>query len=115
MKRDVSGVFRWSVEEAEFLIAAPTGDMWNRGDLGQSVYMLLAADPGCDDLLAAVVGTTDDDEIRWRATTVRVARAGEDGLEVLDRLAEAVPELRRAELFRELRQTLLEHGSVSLW
>jgi hypothetical protein len=115
IRNAVMAEMRWSVEEAEFLLAAPAGDMWGRGDLGQSVYMLLAADPDCDELLERVTAATADAEVRFDADRIRVARAGERGLGVLDRLAERTPALRDDELFSELRGTLVEHGSVSLF
>lgn len=114
VKQALNATYRWSVEEAEFLLAAPAGDMWGRGDLGQCVYMLLAADPRCDELLEDVVASTVDEDVRWQAARIRVTRAGEDGLTTLERLAAGTPALRSAELFPELHLTLVEHGHVSM-
>jgi hypothetical protein len=115
VKHAVVGAMHWSVEEAELLIGAPAGDMWQRGDLGQCVYMLLASDPDCDEVLERVVTTTADEETRWQAVVIRVARAGGQGLQTLDRLADTTPSVRTDEMFQEMRATLVEHGHVPLF
>ena len=115
VKAELLPTFRWTVEEAQLLLAAPVGEMWQRGDLGQCVYMLLVADPACDELLDRVVMTTGDDEVRWQAALLRVARADGNGLQTFNALAAATPSLRGADMFSELLNTLREHGSVSLW
>jgi hypothetical protein len=103
------------VDEAELLIAAPAGEMWQRGDLGQSVYMLLIADPRCDDLLEELISRTEDHAVRWHALQIKIARAGESGLATLDRLTEKTPTIQTLELYGELRSLLLEHGHAQLW
>jgi hypothetical protein len=115
VKTQVTASFTWSIEEAEALIAAPTGEMWQRGDLGQGVYMLLASDPACDELLERVVRSTQDDDVRWHAALILVARAGSDGLTRLERLAEDTRPLAQHWLFGDLAVTLHEHGHVSLF
>jgi hypothetical protein len=115
VKRALNATYRWDIDEAEFLIRAPSGDMWARGDLGESVYMLLAADPRCDQILEQLVAGTDDSEVRWQAARLRVARASEDALSTLELLVQSSPGLQEHELFSELRTTLLEHGHVSMW
>jgi len=107
--------FRWSREEAELLLGAPAGDMWHRGDLGQSVYMLLVADPDHDALLRAVVDHATDDEIAWASTRILVSLAGDNGLTVLDDLTAKSPLLQHDPSVTELRLTLVEHGHVALF
>ena len=115
IRHEVKASFTWSIEEAKAFLAAPAGEMWARGDLGQGVYMLLDADPNCDQLLERVAATTTDDDVLWQAAFLRVVRAEEDGLAVLEQLASQTPRLREAHLFAELELTLREHGSVSLF
>ncbi len=115
IRYEVKASFSWSLEEAEALLAAPAGDMWGRGDLGQGVYMLLDADPDCDQLLERVVMTTSDDDVRWQAASLRVGRADEHGLAVLQDLVNRAPRLSGAHVFAQLEQTLRDHGSVSLF
>jgi hypothetical protein len=115
VRAELRDSFRWTVDEAETLIEAPTGDMWDRGDLGQCVYELLTCDPRCERILEAVVATTGRDEVRFQAARIRVALAEEEGLEVLDRLAAGTPTLAADEMFGELRGILVEHQSAALY
>jgi hypothetical protein len=89
--------------------------MWQRGDLGQGVYLLLVSDPQCDELLNGVVRNTQDDEVRWHAAAILVHRAGTDGLATFECLAHDAPELHGHWLFDDLETTLREHGHVSLF
>jgi hypothetical protein len=111
----LSATFRWSVEEAELLLAAPAPDMWDRGNLGQSVYMLLVADPDHERLLRSVVEGATDVEIAWTAARILVSLAGEAGLAVLETLTATSPVLQGELMVAELRQTLLELGEVSMF
>jgi len=115
VRDEVRQTFPWSVDEAELLLTAPAGDMWHRGDLGQSIYMLLVEDPRHVELLDRVVTTTADDDAASQATLMLVALAGEDGLGTLERLISFRPGLSGEPLVSELRATLLEHGHVSMF
>jgi hypothetical protein len=116
VKARVVESFKWTAEEVGLLLAAPTGDMWARGDLGMAVFMLLTADPGIVALLGRVaINNADDEDVAWPAVMVRVHLAGEDGPAVIDRLLEEAGELATISAVRELHSTLREHGHVSMW
>lgn len=108
----VQATYRWSLEEAELLLGAPTGEMWRRGDLDQSVYMLLVADPDHGRLLREVIARTADDELAWAATMILVSLAGEDGLVVLDKLIASSLVLRTDQMVaKRLSTTGTSHSS----
>lgn len=79
------------------------------------MYHLLICDPDCDRKLEEVILRTDDEDVRNHAARVRVDRAAEQGLEVLDRLIAAVPALDEYELTGPLRHHLAEHGAPPLY
>jgi hypothetical protein len=107
--------FRWSLEEIELLLGAPAGDMWERGELGQSAYMLIVADPDHEAKIRMVIENTRDEEVAWAGTMILVSLADENGLAVLDEVASRSALLKDNQLVAELRQTLAEHGYVSLF
>ena len=115
IRHEVRETFRWSAEEAEILLAAPAGDMWSRGDLGQCAYMLLLADPRHAALLEHVAMTATDEAVVWQAALILVALAAERGLATLNRLVSARPMLEESSMYADLHQTLREHGAVSLF
>lgn len=111
----VASTFRWSSEEVALLMAAPAGDTWSRGQVGMGVFLVLKADPDCNRLLEDFVATTDDDELAWYGTLLRVYLAGEDGRSALDELVKRQPALRDDEAFADLANTLADHGFISLF
>jgi hypothetical protein len=116
IKTPVVNSFRWSEEEVALLLSAPAGDMWERGDLGIAVFMLLTADPEIEPMLERVATNhARDEDVAWPAVMVRVHLAGEDGLAVLDQLLGSAPNLAAIPTVTELRGTLQEHGHVSIW
>ena len=106
--------FRWSLEEVGLLLGAPTGEMWERGDLGQSVYMLLIADSDHEAKIRRVIEYTSNEDVAWAGTMILVSLADENGLAVLDELASRSPLLKVNRLTSELRQTLVEHVNVTI-
>lgn len=115
VRLEVNETFRWTPGEVELLLSAPAPDMWQRGNLGQSVYMLLTADPDHEAKLETVATTTADEEIACQATLVRIAIAGDDGMAVLRRIVARAPALKNNPLIAELDLTLRDHGSVSMF
>jgi Domain of unknown function (DUF4365) len=108
-------LFSWGPEEIELLLGAPVGEMWQRGDLGESAYMLLIADPDHQRKIRDVVVDTTDEEVAWAGTMILVSLAGDDGLEILDELSSRSALVDDNVLAWELRQTLLEFGHVALF
>jgi hypothetical protein len=115
VRLEVRETFRWTTGEVELLLAAPAPSMWQRGGLGQDVYMLLTADPDHEAKLETVAASTADEQITTQATLVRVALAGDDGIAILRRIVAQAPSLERNPLIAELASTLRDHGSVSLF
>jgi Domain of unknown function (DUF4365) len=111
----LQATYRWSVEEAGLLLGAPVDDMWQRGGLGQSVYMLLVEDPNVETLLRQVIERTTDDEIAYWATGILVHLAGDHGLTVLDEVVLTSPLLQADQMVTELRQTLVDCGHISIF
>jgi hypothetical protein len=89
--------------------------MWERGELGQSAYMLIVADPDHEAKIRMVIENTRNEEVAWAGTMILVSLADENGLAVLDEVASRSVLLKDNQLIAELRQTLAEHGSVSLF
>jgi hypothetical protein len=72
-------------------------------------------DPDCRCKLEQVVQRTTNEEVRFYAARVRVALAGEDGLDILDRMITTTPALDEEELTAGLRQRLIDKGEAPLY
>jgi hypothetical protein len=109
--------FRWSEDEVSKLLAIVPAEEWQRGQLGQSIYMLLLEDPEIDKKLEAVAKSSihENFDIALLAIYLLLDRAGEEGLVCLEQLAKQMPTLNNNSLIREIRHTLCEYGSVSFW
>ena len=109
--------FRWSSAEIErFLLSVPAEE-WERGCLGQSVYMLLLEDPDIDAKLADAAEriVNGNSEAAFLAVSLLVSRADAEGKDCLDRLVMRMPMIKDAEWTRMMYETLHDHGSVSFW
>jgi hypothetical protein len=111
----VRSEFRWTPAEAERLITAADGMGWDRGNLGQDVYVLLCADPGFRELMEAVWDRTADEDVAHRALLILVDDARDQGLATWKRLINRRPALAAHDFIGELRVLLEESGSFSIW
>jgi hypothetical protein len=75
----------------------------------------LICDPECERKLEQVAEQTMNEEVRFHAARVRVALAGRDGLDVLDRMIETTSALGDDEQTTELRQRLIDQGEATLY
>lgn len=109
--------FRWSSAEIErFLLSVPAEE-WERGGLGQSVYMLLLEDPDMDAKLADAAEriVNGNSDAALLAVSLLVSRAGDEGMNCLDGLVIRMPMIKDVDWTRMMYETLHDHGSVSFW
>jgi hypothetical protein len=111
----VRGELRWSVAEAEQLIAVTEPEEWCRGGLGQDVHALLDADPNVNTAIERVYITTADDEVAYRCMLILIDAARHSGLDEWTRLVEVRPAIATDDFTIELRRLLEEFGVFTLW
>ena len=109
---------QWSTLEIKIFLSEISWEEWQRGDVGQSLYMLLLEDAAIRDKIdyvarAAIDG--GDDQAAWAALYLAVYWAGKQGGQKYRELVSSASELRRLPLVRELEGTLREHGWVTLF
>ena len=83
VRDEVSATFRWSLEELEALFEVIDENGIDRGSVGQSMYMLLFEDPGCEALLrqGALTFMTGNDVFAGWAAYLAVVHADDQAAE----------------------------------
>lgn len=106
----------WTYEELCKLLGAAEPDEYVRGGLGQDVAAIVGAGwaPDVESQLEDVARQASFDAA-WPALMLLVTHAGDQGLEVWDRVVPHSRALAGEPVVSELRTTLLEHGWASMW
>jgi hypothetical protein len=110
--------FRWSLDEIERLLTEIDWEEWQRGDVGQSLYMLLLEDPAIEGKIGEVAVAAirkGNEEAAWAALYVAVCWAGKKGARKYEELLSEAPELRSLPLTGEMETALDEFGYVGLF
>ena len=109
---------RWSLSELTHFFTVVEWTEWQRGDTGQSLYVVMRQDPDIEaklERLAVEAIRGDDDDVAWPCFYLSIYWAGDDGPEKYDELVSIAPELERLEFSCEVRMNLKESGCVSLF
>jgi len=110
--------FQWSPDEIKRLLSEIRWEEWQRGDVGQDLYMVLREDPeiaGKIDHVALTAIREGCDGAAWAALYLAVYWAGKRGRDKYARLTGVAPELRGLELAVEIEYILGEVGWLSLF
>ena len=116
--KDVRKHMQWSMSELRHFLTVVEWSEWQRGDTGQSLYVLMAQDPDIVEKIErlAVDAIRDGDEdVAWPCFYLSIYWAGDDGAAKYKELASIAPELEGLELSGEVRIILSECDCVSLF
>lgn len=117
VKNLVCATFRWHVTEVWRLLERVDGEhMFQRGSLGQCIYMLIFEDPDAVEKLhdVAVAAAHLDAAVADRAVALYLNRCGEDAPAAWRRLLDEQPELLHTEYGLLFEQVIRDHGWVAL-
>jgi len=111
----VRASFDWSYDELCQLLISADPEEYERGGMGQNVYAVvwpggMAAREGLEDVVLRAPL-----ESAWPALMMLVDNAGEDALDLYDRLIPSSQSLQEEPAVRELRLILVDHGYVSMY
>jgi hypothetical protein len=109
--------FCWSGDEMLHLMAATEYDEWQRGQLGQYVFHLLAADPDVAGKSIAIIPRAFDlgDEVGAVALAVALHFAGEHARDRFNELKLTEPRVLRVGGIDALEQALALDGYLSIF
>lgn len=118
VKKVVRQHLRWSPDEIRSLLGVVTSEEFERGGLGESLYMLFYEDPNivktmrvaAIDALAA-----KEDDVALAALYLFLYWEGEQAPDVLGKFLNEFPEAKKLPLVPELQMTLREHGFISMF
>jgi hypothetical protein len=108
----------WEDFEIVHMLDCLDDEEWDRGQLGEDVYMLLREDPRIEPKVervacrAMVIGNK---RVAFAGFRLSIYWAGKEGLEKFIEMTEKCPVLRNLRFTNELEQTLREFGYVSMF
>src|SRR5262249_570334 len=114
----VQSHFRWTPDEIKRLLSDIKWEEWQRGDVGQDVYMLLRQDPEIVDKIDEVALTAIREGYEgagWAGLYLAGYWGGKRGPHKYEQLIGVAPELRSLELAVEIEYAFGEVGWVSLF
>ncbi len=115
---EVKKHMRWSLSELRHFLTVVEWSEWQRGDTGQSLYVVIRQDPKIEakiERLALDAIQEGDEKVAWPCFYLSIYWAGENGTEKYEELASIAPELEGLEFCAEVRMNLEECGCVSLF
>jgi len=108
----------WTESEVAQLLDCLEDEEWDRGQLGEDVYMLLHEDRHIKSKVERVARQAmliGEERVAFAALQLAIYWAGEQGLEKFLAMTEECPALRGLPFTAELEQTLREFGHVSIF
>lgn len=110
--------FRWTPEEVIAILDAAPMETFQRGDIGESAYMLLHQDPAAGYVVAAAASTAmrgAQYDVAQAALYLTLYWLGEGAPESLQGFLREFPEAATLPLVIEMRRAISEHGCLSLF
>ena len=117
MNPEIQRHFRWRVSEIISLLARVDWSEWERGGMGQNVYMLLTQDPKIEakvEQAAYLALRAGKEDAAWAALYLSVAWAGNNGKQKYESMLTREPRFRDLQLASELEWALGEFGYATL-
>jgi len=108
----------WDVQEIRTFLSYITWEDWQRGDVGEDLYMLFMQDPQIKTKMEAVAleaMNAGDEDIAFAALYLTIYWAGENGIDKYERMLARCPAFETLPLAAELEQALRECGHVILF
>lgn len=138
--KEIRRSYRWSPAEISMLLARmPEDEVWGRGTVAQSLYMLLVSDPSLEwSLERAMLEGFRSDELTWRSSWIKGPPFGpkwvrtdrsavifpsftlslylaSDPVARVQELTESMPPLMNNEMCREVVAIVEEFGSIDIF
>lgn len=110
--------FRWTPEEVIAILDAAPMETFQRGDIGESAYMLLHQDPAAGYVVAAAASTAmrgAQYDVAQAALYLTLYWLGEGAPESLQGFLREFPEAATLPLVIEMRRAISDHGCLSLF
>ena len=108
----------WTDGEIFQVLDCVDDEEWDRGQLGEDVYMLLHEDRAIKSKVERVARRAmliGNERVPFAAFHLSIYWAGERGLQKFTEMTEQCSALRRLPFTNELEQTLREFGHVSIF
>lgn len=118
VKKVVRPHFRWSPDEIRGLLEVVAFEEFERGSLGESLYMLFYEDPNIvKTMRVAAIDALElkEDDIAVAALSLILYWQGEKAANVLRDFLNEFPEASRLPLIPELQTILREHGFITVF
>lgn len=118
VKSLLSQHFRWTPDEVIAILDAAPIETFQRGDIGESAYMLLHQDPAARQVVAVAAGTAmrcAQYEVAQSALYLTLYWLGEGAPESLQVFLREFPEAATLPLVSEMRQAISDHGYLTLF
>lgn len=118
IKEGVRQHFSWSRDDIILLLSQIGFDEWDRGRLGEDLYMLFLEDREIKAKMQEVALfalSTQKRDVALSAFILTVAWAGENGIKKYEELLHANPEFRALDLVPEIGTELREYGYISVF
>jgi hypothetical protein len=109
---EVTRQFKWKEEEIVLILESFSFEELDRGQLGQSAFMLLVADEDIRNKLRNVIKKNVDLNA---AIAISLSLAGDDAFIELSQLLQAAPVLRESDFVEEIAQIIAESGWLELF
>jgi hypothetical protein len=109
---------RWEIHEIKRLLTEIHWEEWQRGDVGQCLYMLLLENAEIREKIGDVAVAAiheGNEEAAWAALYLSVYWAGRHGLQRYNALVMAAHEFRHLPLAREIEYILARQDFVTLF
>lgn len=110
--------FRWSSDEIVRLLNTVGWESWQRGGMGEHLYMILREDPEIEEKMISAAVTAVDagyEVAAFAAFYLSIYWAGKKSLEMYNRLISLRPEFELLPLVSEIVSELTTHGYVILF
>lgn len=110
--------FRWGTDDVLAMLRAAPLSTFERGEVGESAYMLLQEDPDIENILNASAGVAmrrGDYDVAETALYLVLCWLGEKAPDALLTFLKEYPEAASLRLLPEVRASLGEHGYLTLF
>ena len=118
VKDKVQPFLNWTKDDIFWLLSEVTWDQWERGAVGEDLYMLFIQDNCIKEKMqnVAISALAEGlEDVALSALILSVYWASENGLEEFNKLVLANPRFRQLDLISEIESPLNEFGYISIF
>lgn len=118
VKKEVQSHLSWDINEILYLLSAIPWELWERGNTGEDLYMILLEDPNIRKKMTQTAYLALDqgkEEAAFMAFYLSIYWAGKDGVKQLNEMIEAFPNFLALPLVNEVKYALENYGYIALF